>query len=349
MLKRIILRAIGPFKSAVWRLCVRWPFLSDLYYAATGTFRREHRAVLLGKLRHLDDMQATAAKGGEYTLRRNTHRLEKGLISRPRRSIFARDYIGNTVDIYITLSQANDPALEALLCWTHDVLVNFFQVCGQHPAIDAALDRFKQHETTSTHCDRTTSFVPYCRDRSPLQVSYDALAQLAWRRRSVRWFLDKSVPRETIDRAIEIAKLSPSACNRQPFEFRVYDDRALAQAIGAIPGGTVGFAQNFPCVIVIVGDLRAYFSERDRHVIYVDGGLAAMSLQFALEVQGVSSCCINWPDVEQKEQEMQKALGIDTNQRPIMCMAVGYADPTGLVPYSEKKSLDQIRSYNRVC
>ncbi len=100
---------------------------------------------------------------------------------------------------------------------------------------------------------------------------------------------------------------------------------------------------------MIVGDLRAYFSERDRHVIYIDGGLAAMALQFALEVQGVSSCCINWPDVEFQERNMDQALGLAPNQRPIMCMSIGFADPTGSVPYSQKKSLDEIRSYNKIC
>jgi hypothetical protein len=29
-----------------------------------------------------------------------------------------------------------------------------------------------------------------------------------------------------------------------------------------------------------------------------------------------------------------------------MLMAVGYEDPTALVPYSQKKELDSIRSYN---
>ena len=38
---------------------------------------------------------------------------------------------------------------------------------------------------------------------------------------------DLKVPREGIDQAMRAAAQSPSACNRQPFEFRVFDDPVL--------------------------------------------------------------------------------------------------------------------------
>ena len=57
----------------------------------------------------------------------------------------------------------------------------------------------------------------------------------------------------------------PSACNRQPFEFRVFDD-PLKFKFQGIPMGTVGFTQ-FPVIIVLVGKLNAYEFDRDRHLI----------------------------------------------------------------------------------
>jgi nitroreductase len=73
--------------------------------------------------------------------------------------------------------------------------------------------------------------------------------------------------------------------------------------------GTSGFYENFPCVVVLIGKVRAFPFERDRHVIYFDASLAAMAFQFALEVQGVSSCCINWPDIPERERMMAQTLG----------------------------------------
>ncbi|MEQ8847673.1 nitroreductase family protein [Botrimarina sp.] len=331
-----------PVMTRVWAACVRWPWLADLYYCVSSQFRREHRAVLQGKLEHTRGRR-TGAEGAEYTLRRNTHRLEKGLIMRPRRDVFATGYIDEAVDAYraVCSSPAPDPTL---VDWATDVLTEYFSVVGADETVDAARTRFEAVPRAHRPED-ARRLVPYRRDTDTLKADYDAMLQLAVRRRSVRWYLDKPVPRELIDRAIDVAKLSPSACNRQPFLFHIFDDPRNAARIGSIPMGTAGFSQNFPCLIVIVGDLSAYFSERDRHVIYVDGGLAAMALQFALEVQGVSSCCINWPDIPQLERQMAEALDLPRHHRPIMCMSLGYADPEGNVPFSQKKSLNEIRRY----
>ena len=110
--------------------------------------------------------------------------------------------------------------------------------------------------------------------------------------------------------------------------------------------GTRGFHHQFPVFVVITGQLSAYPYARDRHVIYVDAALAAMSLQFALEVQGVSSCSINWPDVASKNRQMARAIGLGSDERVVMCLSAGYPDPEAEVPFSQKKPLEELRSYN---
>jgi len=114
-----------------------------------------------------------------------------------------------------------------------------------------------------------------------------------------------------------------------------------------MPMGTKGFAHNFPAIVVLVGQLRAYFHPRDRHIIYIDASLAAMGFMLALETLGLSSCAINWPDIPDKEQKMADALDLDPDQRPIMLIAVGFPDPEGAVACSQKQSLDNLRTYNR--
>ena len=110
--------------------------------------------------------------------------------------------------------------------------------------------------------------------------------------------------------------------------------------------GIRGYEHNIPVLIVVIGNLAAYFDERDRHIIYIDASLANMSLMLAFETLGLSSCSINWPDIEQLEIKMEKMLHLKKYERPIMCLAVGYPDPDGKVAFSEKRSLDQLRSYN---
>jgi nitroreductase len=140
--------------------------------------------------------------------------------------------------------------------------------------------------------------------------------------------------------------MSPSACNRQPFEFRVFDDPELVEKVAKLPAGTKGFAHNFPVIIVLVGELRNYYGERDRHLIYIDASLAAMSFVYAAETLGLSTCCINWPDIEEYEQEADEVLGLEPDQRPVMFIAVGYPDSDGMVAYSQKKPNRQICRFN---
>ncbi|WP_218932099.1 nitroreductase family protein [Adhaeretor mobilis] len=284
--------------------------------------------------------------GATYTLRRNVHRLEKGLIMRPRRASFALDYLGETMQAYEETIGLASEENQALLTWAYDVLFKYYSVVTENAEVDAFRTHFEAMEVPQR--TEPNQLIPYQRATNPLRVDLQGIQELAYRRRSVRWYLDKPVPRSFLDEAIEVAKLSPSACNRQPFSFQVFDDPEDARRVGAIPWGTKGFAEHFQCVIVIIGDLSAYFDERDRHIIYIDAGLSAMALQFALESQGVSSCCINWPDIEAKEIEMQEVLGLELYQRPIMCMSVGYPDPQGSVPYSQKKTLNEIRTYRQL-
>ena len=178
-------------------------------------------------------------------------------------------------------------------------------------------------------------------------ASFEAYARLAAHRRSVRWFLDRAVDRETVDRALRIAATAPSACNRQSLRLLVFDAPDRVREIMAVPMGTVGFRHQVPCVVMVVGQLRGYAAERDRHVVYVDGSLAAMLFVLAIEAQGLGTCCINWPAVPSLEHMIRQRVALSDDEVVVLLIAVGHPDPQAAVPYSAKRSLDQLREYNR--
>ncbi|ARA94414.1 hypothetical protein AWN76_015475 [Rhodothermaceae bacterium RA] len=328
------------------RLAAQSGRISSFYYALFDrSFDREHRAVLVGRLAWEESKQAAGKTSS--LLRRNIHRLEKGLLMRPRRPIFALDYIGETFAFYESAIQSDGSVsiTGEELHWAYDVLSEYFSVTGSHPRIDPLRERFQSLPVPPGVNGQP--WRPYKRDLSkPPSVGYEDLLALAWRRRSVRWFLPEPVPRELIEKAIEVAKLSPSACNRQPFQFRVFDDPNLVPEVASLPGGTAGFSHQFPAIVVLVGELRNYYGERDRHLIYIDASLAAMSFVFACETLGLGTCCINWPDIEEDEKRADEVLQLEPDQRPIMFIAVGFPDPEGMVAYSQKKPNSQICRYN---
>jgi nitroreductase len=230
------------------------------------------------------------------------------------------------------------------LKWFTDVLQAYFDAVDMD---DFVLPLQRSFMAAATQSAAPEKFFPY--PRSGLQksnVTFEQFKALAIQRRSTRWFEAEPVPRELIDKAVLIGLQAPSACNRQPFEFRIFDHQERCREIANIPMGTSGYAQNIPAIVVVVGKLNAYFDERDRHLIYVDGALASMSFMFALETLGLASCPINWPDMEERERMMEAALGLKKWERPIMLMAVGFPDPEGGIPFSEKAPIDFMRRYN---
>jgi nitroreductase len=334
-------------KKLLWFFS-RSGWLSSLYYLVfSRQFDREHKAVLQGRLRYWQSLKRMGRSSA--LLRRNTHRLEKDLIMQPRRSVFAEGYILETVNCFQTAMDTQHLCAEEKQ-WAADVLREYFEVVDLTATIQKAKDIFEQVDPKLEN----KNSVPKAQRLYPQPaVTTVQLRQLFTRRRSIRWFQKKSVNDKDIRTAVNLASLAPSACNRQPYEFYLVNDDALAPEIAKCAMGTVGFAENIPCIIAVVGNLEAYPAERDRHCIYIDGSLAAMQLMLALETLGLSSCPINWPDIESREKMLSRKLNLQFQQRTVMLIAVGYADPDGGVPFSQKKSdlvllNDEVRAKNKM-
>ncbi len=341
-------------KTVLIPVCRKNRFLSSFYYCFfSKEFSREHQKVLNGKYTHIKALKSN--KPNEFHLRRETHRLEKGLTMKEQRPLFALDYINDVVHNYKILNTEywNNPGSvdTDLLLWSESIISKYFASVDPHPTVSKAKSVFENIK----HFKRPKELlevaaelpVPYFRrEREYNSVTYEDMLKLSLQRRSVRWYMDKPVPRDLLEKAVTIATLSPTACNRQPFEFRIFDSEELKNVIGSIPMGIKGFYENIPVFVVVVGKLSAYLSERDRHVIYIDGGLASMSFMLALETLGLSSVPINWPDIEELEKKMENVLHLKDDERPLMLMGVGFADPDQKIPYSQKKSPQYLIKYN---
>ncbi|AWL11241.1 hypothetical protein HMF8227_00745 [Saliniradius amylolyticus] len=320
-------------------LFAKSPFLSSLYYTLVSReFRREQHAVLNGRLTYYKTHQSLANTASSALLRRNTHRLEKGLIMRPRRPVFAEQYIQETVEAFAKMVNSRT-SCEQELKWATDVLTDYFDVVEPTAVVTSARNVF---EATGRRGD--SGYVPYTdSDRSRSQIDDLQLELLFRQRRSTRWFRQSSVEDDKLDRAIQLASWAPSACNRQPFRFFVANGNEKAQQIAELAVGTGGFVHNIPCTIAVVGELSAYPLERDRHLIYIDGSLAAMQLMLALETLGLASCPLNWPDIDFREKAIAERLELAPEQRVVMLIAIGYAEHTGKIPYSQKKTVESLR------
>ena len=280
-------------------------------------------------------------------LRRSIHVLEKGLCFPNRKKIFGLKFIGPAVDLY-SEALANSEVSKSELKWAADVLNKYFKAVDHKvPEIEEAHKKFislPSAESSDAHTFspyKEMDIPSYAKRFEPSEIAaLDQFHELCRSRRSHRHFKKEPVPLETVRHAITAALESPSACNRQPFDYYMATEPEMIQEICTLPLGVRGYGDQLPALIVVVGNLGCYDETRDHHLIYIDAALATMTMMLALTSSGLGSVPINWPDIPEKHEQMRELLNLKPWQVPIMLVGLGVPDPDTMIAYSSKRSVD---------
>jgi len=278
-----------------------------------------------------------------YNFRRNIHRIEKGLSYATLKPVFAEDYIGETVK-YLNDGEQSQAFDKESIGWGKAVLNEYFNKVNHTKTIIKA---YKIFELTAQKNSFPKNEIPYEEiERPKSDITYDQLLNLSIRRRSVRHYKDRTVEENIVKKAYEIAKMSPSACNRQSFQYYFFNEKEVVTQLSQVPGGVAGY--QIPAVVVLVGNYNGYFDERDINAPIIDASLSAMSFLFALETLGLASVCINWPNLPDREKKIRKILDLKKHEFVIMMIGLGYPDSTGKVPYSKKRNSQEVVKVNAI-
>lgn len=287
----------------------------------------------------------TAVGRSSSLLRRNIHRLEKGLLMPQRRSVFGEKFIGETVALYTRLV-ASDRASAGETKWAHDVLSRYFD------AVDVSVGQiapaWEAWQQVAHPATPGADAAPYPLGEigayagAEALPGFEAFETLCRTRRSQRWFKQEQVPEDRVEAAMRAALQAPSACNRQPFSFHLATSPRMVKAITDLPLGTAGFGGDLPAVIAVVGDLSAFAEPRDRHLIYVDSALASMQFMLGLTAQGLGSVPINWPDIPENHEALRGLLGLEAHHVPVMLIGLGVPREDCMIAYSAKKSVSEV-------
>lgn len=174
--------------------------------------------------------------------------------------------------------------------------------------------------------------------------------QLVAQRQSCRKFnTERPVDRDTVNHILEAARLSPSACNAQPWHFIVVDEPELknkvADAASAKLLGMNHFTKQAPVHIIVVEEKVNAMSGiggmiKDKHFAFLDIGIAATHICLAAQAEGLGSCILGWFG----EQKMKKLLNVPDNKRIVLDIILGY--PAQPLREKKRKGFDEIVSYN---
>ena len=161
---------------------------------------------------------------------------------------------------------------------------------------------------------------------------FEPFMEVIRRRRTIRVYQKREVPKEVIEKLIRAAFYSPSSKNLRPWHFIIVESDDLKQKLSeATPWSKP--AKNAPVVIVVLAE------EKSEKWIE-DCSIAAEHIQLAATALGLGACWIqirgNFHNDEPAEDYVRRLLGIPSNFRVECLVAVGYpAESKG--PHTDEK------------
>ena len=189
------------------------------------------------------------------------------------------------------------------------------------------------------------------------------------RRRTVREFADRAVPRDIIETALKVANTAPSGANLQPWHFAVvsgpetkkkireaaeveeqefYDHRASEEWLAALePLGTnehKPFLEKAPYLIAVFLQKFGHLADgrKVKHYYPAEStGLATGMLITALHTAGLATLT----HTPSPMKFLNEILGRPKSERPFLLLVAGYPADDAQVPDITRKSLEEYASF----
>lgn len=135
----------------------------------------------------------------------------------------------------------------------------------------------------------------------------------------------RAVEREKLDAILNSARLSPSACNGQPYHITVCrNDKALEVAHACMSMGMNKFAADAPVLMVIseedyVASAALGAKVKGNDYRSIDIGILAAYITAEADAQGLSTCILGWLD----DKKIREICGL---LKPVrLVITLGYA------------------------
>ena len=254
-----------------------------------------------------------------------SHQIEKGLSHTNLRKGFGRRPLTNLAKAMNRfISQSNDKGGSTPYQSALAVLGEYVAVHRDCPeALDYINKLFSKEtilEATAARRENGGSMV--IRRQDAARYSELSFSDLVASRHSVREYSSDPISYEEIVPIIEEAIGCPSACNRQPYRVRILTDRETIARALELQGGFGGYDCP-PALVLITFDCRSFVGPHERNEGYIDAGMFAMTLLYALEEHNLAACPLNTMMRRRKECATRTLLRIKESELLVLYIAIG--------------------------
>lgn len=277
----------------------------------------------------------------EYLLLMEAHKLEKGFNAANMRPFGAKKIkkILEILEQYESvLKKRNSFALEVI----ESMLLSYKKLYEQkkwtsYEQYELVCNYLKTHKIIA-RVEYGSIVVP----RKDLKNNYEAFMNLLKTRHSTRAFSDEPVTEEEIKKAIEAAKLSPSACNRQPCKvYFIKTEECQKVLTNVLPGYNL-FEMDNTKTLLVTFDMSFVSMIGERNQGWFNAGLFAMNLVNALHAEGIGTCFLQWGEKHSVEEKVKEKLDIPKNERIAVAIACGHYKDENKVLCSARRSAEEM-------
>ena len=156
-------------------------------------------------------------------------------------------------------------------------------------------------------------------------------------RHTLRNYADTPLSLDQLQKAIELAQTTPTACNRQYCRTHCISDKHTMQRILEIQGGNRGFGHLSDKLLIVTADLEALTQPRERDDLFTNGGMYLMNLCYALFYFEIAHCVLNWSREPDEDLTVRKILEIKPSETIIAILTCGNAPEQFDIALSPRK------------
>jgi nitroreductase len=161
---------------------------------------------------------------------------------------------------------------------------------------------------------------------------------------SVRHFTGERVSQETIHRAVGLALKTPRTCNREMRRVYAAYEPEFRDHVLSFHVGNKGFGHKLGALLIVTADIRELYEIAERNQAWIDGGLFAMSLVYALHASRVGTCMLNWSVDCDRDALFRKEFEIPDYEVIVTFVGVGHLPEEFEVAASPGPNADDVLS-----
>ena len=149
----------------------------------------------------------------------------------------------------------------------------------------------------------------------------ETFSKMASRRRSIRNYDETIISENIIDDACKVASFSPSVCNRNLGGFELIKGNTNIKKALDLQGGNRGYDHKVFNLGYIFFKINRLYDPEERNQGFIDAGLFAMTLTYALLSKGIGSVMLNWAQSPSTDLKFRRLLKIPKDREIVSLLA----------------------------